>query len=311
MNRRWTKELFVAKSNAIHANKYDYSLLEWDHYNAKVSIICPIHGVFQQSASKHLAGQGCGKCRGSRIAASKRKQLDKFIEEANNVHNNIYSYTNVEYKNNSTKVAITCKSHGDFMQAPSSHLSGQGCPKCGFELTSQRYSKIFTTDLFLSRVKAIHGDLYDYSLVKYTKSANKVKIICKEHGVFSQAASAHLAGNGCPDCSNTGFSYNSSGNFYIFTDGYRTKVGITNNHPSERLYYVNYHGKLSMELVEYFNFESGKVAHSLEQYVLSQLREVYEQCPTDFDGSKECFLEVPYDFIKKHISTFLIKHRQT
>ena len=46
-----------------------------------------------------------------------------------------------------------------------------------------------------------HGDLYDYSLVTYQNSKTKVKIICKDHGVFEQTPNNHSKGYGCSDCS--------------------------------------------------------------------------------------------------------------
>jgi very-short-patch-repair endonuclease len=46
----------------------------------------------------------------------------------------------------------------------------------------------------------IHGSRYDYSLVTYTGCTNKIKIICKKHGVFEQAPSNHLSSCGCPLC---------------------------------------------------------------------------------------------------------------
>jgi hypothetical protein len=48
--------------------------------------------------------------------------------------------------------------------------------------------------------KNIHKDTYDYSLVDYINNTTKVKIICKEHGVFEQIAGSHLNGRGCPMC---------------------------------------------------------------------------------------------------------------
>lgn len=57
------------------------------------------------------------------------------------------------------------------------------------------------TENFIERAKAIHGDIYDYSKVKYTIMNAKVCIICKEHGEFMQSASKHvLSGRGCPKC---------------------------------------------------------------------------------------------------------------
>jgi len=53
---------------------------------------------------------------------------------------------------------------------------------------------------FIKRSIEIHGKKYDYSLVNYIRSHDKVKIICKEHGEFNQTANSHLNGTGCPIC---------------------------------------------------------------------------------------------------------------
>ena len=37
-------------------------------------------------------------------------------------------------------------------------------------------------------------------LVEYVKASKKVKIICREHGVFEQSPNKHKSGNGCPTC---------------------------------------------------------------------------------------------------------------
>ena len=43
----------------------------------------------------------------------------------------MYDYTNVEYINNNTPVAIKCQQHSIFWQQPSSHTDGgHGCPCC-------------------------------------------------------------------------------------------------------------------------------------------------------------------------------------
>lgn len=42
---------------------------------------------------------------------------------------------------------------------------------------------------------------YDYSLVEYKNgSVDKVKIICRIHGIFEQLPESHLNGRGCPKC---------------------------------------------------------------------------------------------------------------
>ncbi len=45
-----------------------------------------------------------------------------------------------------------------------------------------------------------HGDVYDYSSVKYVNNSTKVSIICKKHGVFEQLPADHKAGIGCIKC---------------------------------------------------------------------------------------------------------------
>ena len=59
--------------------------------------------------------------------------------------------------------------------------------------------KITTAD-FIITAKEVHGDTYDYSLVEYKGSTQKVKILCHIHGEFLQTPSNHLRGQGCIAC---------------------------------------------------------------------------------------------------------------
>ena len=56
------KSKIIIKSQQIHKNKYDYSLVEDCNTNNKIKIICPSHGIFEQRLSYHLLGGGCKKC---------------------------------------------------------------------------------------------------------------------------------------------------------------------------------------------------------------------------------------------------------
>lgn len=53
---------------------------------------------------------------------------------------------------------------------------------------------------FIQKAKSVHQDKYDYTLVEYQKSSEKVKIICSEHGMFEQRPGVHLRGVGCGEC---------------------------------------------------------------------------------------------------------------
>lgn len=133
----------------------------------------------------------------------------EFIEKGTQLHNDKYDYSKVEYINSRTKVKIICPVHGEFEQLPSSHLQGNGCPKCAREWTdvhkenhciSARQSRGMTTEEWIERAKQVHGDKYDYSLTTYVNQRTKVKIICPIHGEFEQNADSHIRGIGCRLC---------------------------------------------------------------------------------------------------------------
>ena len=132
-----TTEEFIKKAKKIHGNKYDYSKVEYKNNETKILIICkkPGHGEFYQNPNNHLRGKKCLKC--SIIIVSNKKSLttEEFIKKAKKIHGNKYDYSKVEYKNSKTKVVIVCKEygHGIFLQCPSNHLCGQGCPSCKYK----------------------------------------------------------------------------------------------------------------------------------------------------------------------------------
>lgn len=61
--------------------------------------------------------------------------------------------------------------------------------------------KKYTVNEFIMNAKEVHGDKYDYSKVIYTKSKNKIIIICKEHGEFEITSTNHIHRyRGCQKC---------------------------------------------------------------------------------------------------------------
>ena len=61
-----TVEGFVRKAKAVHGDKYDYSqIIQIKGNKTKLDIICPVHGIFKQSANAHLHGYGCPHCKTS------------------------------------------------------------------------------------------------------------------------------------------------------------------------------------------------------------------------------------------------------
>ena len=180
---------FLDKAHEKHGDKYDYSLIKvYNNNKEKVPIVCKEHGKFIVRVGGHIhGGQGCAECTMVRI----RKTTEEFIKDANVVHNNKYTYTRTKYVTNKTKIIITCPEHGDFEQRPDQHLFNKGgCP----------FSNRRGLTEFINECNVVHENRYDYSLVGYETTRDKIKIKCLTHGVFIQRGSAHLHGQGCPIC---------------------------------------------------------------------------------------------------------------
>ena len=125
-----TKEEFIKKAKEVHNNKYDYSKVDYINLNTKVCIICPEHGEFWQKPKDHLLGYECIECGHNKSHLKLKKDKCDFVEKANKIHGNFFTYDNFDYLNYHAKSSITCPIHGDFQQSPAKHLEGHGCPKC-------------------------------------------------------------------------------------------------------------------------------------------------------------------------------------
>ncbi len=119
-------EKFINRAIAKHNGKYSYNFVNYVNNHTPILITCPIHGNFEQRPSKHLSGQGCPICKGTR-----KKTIEEFIQQARKVHGNKYDYSKVEYINSITEVEILCPKHGSFRQTPRHHINCKcGCPQC-------------------------------------------------------------------------------------------------------------------------------------------------------------------------------------
>ena|ERR1035437_5327544 len=231
MPKMMSTQEFISKAKAIHGDRYDYSLLEYNGQKYKVKIICKIHGIFDQYSYHHLNGMGCRKCGYEKLKLTNVE----FITKANEIHNNKYDYSLCEYNGTFSKLKIICRDHGQFEQTANNHLNGYGCICCA------NNSFRLTADEFIKRANFIHHNKYDYSQAIYINLETKITIACPDHGLFDQAPESHLRGSGCRKCSITKMSlslddfikksniihnnkYNYSSTVYMNTD---SKVIVT------------------------------------------------------------------------------------
>lgn len=123
--RRTKLEDFVKQAIKIHGNKYDYSKVNYKNNRTEITIICPIHGEFQQTPGSHLRGCGCTECAGRH-----KWTTESIVIEFKKVHGNKYDYSKVNYNGIDNYVTIICPIHGEFQQTPYHHLQGNGCRYC-------------------------------------------------------------------------------------------------------------------------------------------------------------------------------------
>jgi hypothetical protein len=77
---------FIQKARQKRGNKYDYTKVQYEKSVLKVTIICPIHGEFEQKAGGHLSGKGCMAC-GIKTRSQKHTRTnEQFIERAKQIH---------------------------------------------------------------------------------------------------------------------------------------------------------------------------------------------------------------------------------
>lgn len=131
-----TTEGFIKKAETIHGKLYTYTKVQYIKSHSKVIITCGIHGEFLQRPNDHLQGYGCPHCGTERTAMTKRSSADNFIKKAQEVHGNVYDYSDIIYTNAITKVCIKCSIHGAFYQTPDKHInSGTACPQCSYGIS--------------------------------------------------------------------------------------------------------------------------------------------------------------------------------
>lgn len=203
MAHKYSQSIVIEQFINKHADKFDYSKIEYKGDSIPVTIKCLKHNnVFSIPPEFHKVREsgGCKKCS---IEIRKLKSnvisyydiIKKFIKKHGNKYD--YRYVKDTYENSHSRIKIICPLHGIFNTTVQVHTKG-GCSKCG---DIKRVNKISSNnDEFINKSKTVHKEYYDYSKVKYINSQTKVIIICPKHGDFSQHPGSHLNGCGCPKC---------------------------------------------------------------------------------------------------------------
>ncbi len=294
---------YIELYNNFHNYKYDYSSANFK--NVKIKIICPEHGEFEQNRYSHKK-YGCWKCSVELRAKNQISNKDKFTEKADLVHGiNAYDYSSVVYIDSKTKVKIICHQHGEFEQIPNSHLSGNGCPKCGDILVGLKCKH--TTEIFREKGDKVHDFRYDYTKVDYVNNNTPVIIICKEHGEFKQLPNNHLAGQNCSKCSDR---------YTMSEEEFKDKCSLLNNnlYDYSSVKYVNSSSMVEIICKEHGSFIQKASNHvNLKQgcpkcYGLNKTTEDFIKESNLVHGDDFVYTKTQYKSAKEHVIIICKKH---
>ena len=306
-----SEEDFYVKLETRFPLSLSYDKLSYKSSSKPLEFTCLFCGGKETISPKSLIRRqsSCKVCSHTRYL-----KPDEYITRFEEVHGiGAYDYSKVVWRGYHKKIRVVCPRHPDkdIRLTPYQHLQGQGCKYC-------KGVKVTNTAEFIEEANKVHDSKYDYSLVNYTTSFDKVEIICPKHGSFHQIPNSHLRGNGCPKCADevrgwtkTSFinlcikNNNGLGLFYIlkcYGNGEEFyKIGITSRSVSER--YRD--GKLipyAYEVV-YELEDSPDVVFDLEKELkYTDNYKEYRYTPMlEFDGSSECYDKNIIKIIKRDI----------
>ena len=170
------------------------------------------------------------------------------------------------------------------------------------------------TEYFINRAKEIHGDIYDYTLVDYKNCRTKIKIICKEHGIFEQTPDSHLSKRGCKICNCPTYTLsnwiklsNNSKDFnnymvYIIKCWNENeefyKIGRTYRDIKFRMNQIPYETKIISKIEGDVNY-----IFNLEIDLLNYHKKIKNnkyRPKIKFKGSNECFYIIDLNYINKN-----------
>ena len=194
-------EEFIEKAKQVHGDRYDYSKVKYEHCATPVTIICKVHGEFEQRPNNHLRGQNCPFCVGAKTVNAETRPHNPALAEK------IMNFIKKEYPDEADNISVIycvkgdspatlhCKVHGDFIVNPHSLFRKRTlcvCKKCS--KNDDKYKLAF-----IEKSKKLYGDTIDYSKLDMTDK--KVKLRCKIHDVwFEQEKRNHLRYSGCKKC---------------------------------------------------------------------------------------------------------------
>lgn len=134
-SKKKTLEDFICDARKVHGDRYQYSDAEYKNSHTLLSILCKLHGYFQQSPTSHLSGAGCAQCAvDERIVLERASSLGSvkarlFEKTGGNV-----DIVDATFSNINSEATFFCSKHGNYRRLvnPCLYLT-HACLSCGEE----------------------------------------------------------------------------------------------------------------------------------------------------------------------------------
>ena len=153
-------ENFKKKLEELHGDRFDYEKVVLERFEGidpnnnnikiiqtpSVTLLCKKHDtIFNESVSEVFKTIGCERCKiEDNYNSAKREKEDGsymssqesfslFRDRLNEIFNDKYDFSKVNYSGMKNKVSVICPNHGTFVTLPSKLLKGAGCPICSRE----------------------------------------------------------------------------------------------------------------------------------------------------------------------------------
>jgi len=303
MTRKKTQEQIIQEFKEIHGDKYSYSDFVYVNAITKSSVTCHKHGNWLVSANSHKGGHGCPRCAAELRAQKEHLTQEEVIRRIKESHGDTYDLSGVEYipQNLShQRISVPCRLHGSFNMSVFDLCRGRGCPSCGKE--NMKLKQRDTLETWKDKCSSKHDGFYSYhACTEYTNSSTRMSIFCPVHGYFEMTARDHTSGRKCSACSTHGYDKTTPSTLYILESSVYTKLGITNLRVQDRLWRINSTVVDRFFVYKEFHFDKGGDAFRVEQDLLKELRNSYDQPKEKFDGSTECFIDLPPTLLQQLI----------
>lgn len=178
------------------------------------------------------------------MSGRERLTLEVFVQRANKMHKNKYTYGRAVWKGSQEKLLITCPEHGDFLQKASPHLRGKGCKRCACLKINSDLRE--STASIKKKLKALHPTL------KFPEPHNitttNIKFVCKEHGEGEMKLGYLLTGKRCKKCASAKRGQNQA---LSVKDFIRRALEVHPSYIFKNIEYVNAHTHVGIECPEH------------------------------------------------------------